>query len=127
LNGKKIKVCRENAKITQRDFAAAIGIANSNVCNWERQNKPIPIKYNQRICEVLGLEPEPLYLKPELKSVAPKPRKPRNPKNAKLTGAARLELIRAVWHLLPISRQCAMIDIVTQHLNEINKNSDLLS
>lgn len=117
LDGKKIRILRKGMEISQKKFANGVGVPSSNVCAWEMQRKPIPIKYNQAICELLEVEPEMLRLNVE----------PMQPLIAVAQGQmSRLHVINANWHLLPIAKQQALAEIVHDHLREIVETEELL-
>ena len=63
--GSKIKAARKALGMTQKELAQQLGVKNTSVSNWEKdQNKPSPDMI-ERLCAVLHLAPGALYGQPE--------------------------------------------------------------
>lgn len=58
--GNRIRVARENAKLTQERFAELIGMGAKNVSSIERGAVGISVTSLQRICQVLSISADDL-------------------------------------------------------------------
>ena len=58
--GRRIKKFREAKKLSQKDFAAQIGVSNSRVSNWEQGVNRPDVDLLAAICNVLAVSPSEL-------------------------------------------------------------------
>ena len=58
--GGRIKKFREEKGISQKDFAAQIGVSNSRVSNWEQGINRPDVDLLAAICNVLSVSPSEL-------------------------------------------------------------------
>ena len=60
INPNKFTCIRKSKNICQEEIASKLGIKKPNVSNWERGTKAVPVKYHQKICDILGVSFEEL-------------------------------------------------------------------
>ena len=59
--GEKIRQARKTAGLTQRQLAGMLGVANTSVCNWEKNLSRPDADLIQKLCQVLQLQPNDFY------------------------------------------------------------------
>lgn len=69
--GEKIKAARKAAKMTQRELAVQIGVANTTISNWEKNaSRPDP-DLIELLCGILEISPSWLFGETESESQVP--------------------------------------------------------
>jgi transcriptional regulator with XRE-family HTH domain len=58
--GARLKKYREAKGLSQKEFAALIGVGNTRVSNWELGTNRPDVDFLPKICEVLGVVPSDL-------------------------------------------------------------------
>ncbi|MDR1911858.1 MAG: helix-turn-helix transcriptional regulator [Helicobacteraceae bacterium] len=53
----ELKTLRERAKLTQEALAAAIGVPQSHISDYERSRRAVPYKYAQKLARALKASP----------------------------------------------------------------------
>lgn len=59
--GKRLQTLRENAKLTQREVAAGLGISQPSYAAWERFNVALTTDQLQKLAHVFGVEVADLF------------------------------------------------------------------
>lgn len=59
-----LPAARKMAKMTQKDLAAACGVSESTVINWEKYKTEPTISQAMKIGEVLGMNYDDIYFLP---------------------------------------------------------------
>jgi transcriptional regulator with XRE-family HTH domain len=108
--GKRLQFLRESAGMTQREVAAAIGIAQPSYVAWERRNIGLTTEQLKKLADVLGCEIEDFFLGED------QPRKRTGP-----AGRAR-QLFEQVSKL-PRPRQKDILDVVEMLLRATSKKT----
>jgi transcriptional regulator with XRE-family HTH domain len=69
--GARLAQLRESVRLSQREVAEQLGLAQSSYAVWERRNVAIPPEQIRRLAEIFGVEPEEFFRDEE----APQPPK----------------------------------------------------
>ena len=59
-----LRAARHNARLTQKEMAAKLGVSNSTLCNWENGLSFPDAPHIDKICELLGLSYDNLIFLP---------------------------------------------------------------
>ena len=59
--GEKIRNARKAASMTQRQLAEKLGVANTSISNWEKDLSRPDADALQRLCAILGMDPNYFY------------------------------------------------------------------
>lgn len=59
--GDRIRGARKAAGLTQRELAEHLGVANTSISNWEKGLSRPDADMIQKLCAILGLEPNDFY------------------------------------------------------------------
>lgn len=96
--GERLQVLREQAKLTQREVAAALGISQPSYAAWESRDVGLTLEQLHKLADVLGVDVEHFLARSE------------KPKRNGPVGRARksFETISS----LPRSRQKHILDVV---------------
>ena len=60
INPEKFGYIRKSKNISQKEMAKHIGLREQNISLWECGTKAVPVKYHQKICDILGVSFEEL-------------------------------------------------------------------
>lgn len=53
---KNIRYCRKQSGISQKDFASAIGVAQSTIHSWESKRTSVTVPYARKIAKYFGID-----------------------------------------------------------------------
>jgi len=59
--GKRLQTLRENAKLTQREVAAALGVSQPSYAAWERYTVALSADQIQKLANTFGVEASDLF------------------------------------------------------------------
>lgn len=59
--GQRLQLLRERAKLTQREVAAALGIAQPSYVKWERRDIGLTVDQLKKLASILGVEVEDFF------------------------------------------------------------------
>ena len=68
--GEKIRNARKALGLTQRQLAERLGVANTSVSNWEKDLSRPDADMVQKLCDILGLQPNEFYGAPSRNTVS---------------------------------------------------------
>jgi transcriptional regulator with XRE-family HTH domain len=102
--GQRLQFLREEAKLTQREVAAALGIAQPSYVKWERRDVGLTVDQLKKLASVLGVKVEDFF------SNGNQPKRKRPVRRSLPAGRARKTF--ETLSELPRHRQKQILDVV---------------